>query len=760
MPTPKIESIRHLKNVGIFSDINRDMFPYVFRKFNLIYGFNGCGKTTLSRLFGMLSENRITENLPDNAEFSFALSDGKVPSHDNFDCALNRHIAVFNEDYIERSLTWKEGTAQPIIYLGTEQVELASELKALEGQHSEADKDQVLKAATFVSDDRAFTTLCTDRARLIAEQLGAGRTYNATSLKADYASLQITPDDGLFDEDIKKLRTTITRADLPEKVGNILISLDGDSVQVAIQSALKSLVSDISIEALQRRKDALDWVNAGLHLHLDESECLFCGNDFTENRAQALKEALQSGFGKFSEILDNASEMADNFRASCRNFREQLNKAAETLPQHRTSIDQAKAAVHSLVANAEATASQWGEQLGRKRTKPDEEIVASLLAPEGWNRAFADAVSSLNYQITANNAAIDNFENERRTAKLKLKRHYLFEGKDAYESAKLKSEKSEEACKAARRIVDEINQKISELRAKLKSHGLAAPQLNSLLHGYLGHKHISVETVEEGYRICRDGKESRKPLSEGEKTALAFCYFLTALNSEGRKTQDLVIVLDDPISSLDARAMTHVVRTVRQNLAKSTQLFVLTHNLDFMCQLKKWLYPKNKKAENIKDCDIVAGFFFIETVMLNGHRLSKIVEMPHLIRDYDSEYHYLYSLLKSLCDKPNDAEQFAYLMPNAIRKVLEIFFAFKIPGGGGIGHKINTLIQNSTELDGPRISAMLDFAQIESHADSIGDIVTFSAYTLHQVADAADCLMGLIEWLDPNHKKAMDGLCR
>ena len=206
--------------------------------------------------------------------------------------------------------------------------------------------------------------------------------------------------------------------------------------------------------------------------------------------------------------------------------------------------------------------------------------------------------------------------------------------------------------------------------------------------------------------------------------------------------------------------MPHVVSIVRQHLAASTQLFVLTHNLDFMRQLKKWLHPKNKKAENKKDSDIVAGFFFIETVMLNGHRSSKIVEMPHLIREYDSEYHYLYSLLKSLCDKPNDAEQFAYLMPNAIRKVLEIFFAFKIPGGGGIGHKINTLIQNSPELDGPRISAMLDFAQIESHADSIGDIVTFSAYTLHQVADAADCLMGLIEWLDPYHKKAMDGLCR
>ncbi len=752
MPTPKIESIRHLKNAGVFSDIKVGDFTHRFRKFNLIYGFNGCGKTTLSRLLGMLSEDRINENLPDNAEFSFVLSNGSSPSHDNLDCALNRHIAVFNEDYIERSLTWKEGTARPIIYLGKEQAELAKELSALEAQLSEASNNDVLKSTQFGSDNKAFATLCTDGARLIAAQLGVGRTYNAANLKADYASLQLTPEDGLSEDDIKNLRTTITRAELPEKVGNISTSLDGDSVQVAIQLALKSLVSDISIEALQRRKDALDWVNAGLHLHQDESECLFCGNDFTENRAQALKEALQSGFGKFSEILDNASAMADDFLASCRNFREQLNEAAETLPQHKTSIDQAKAVVHSLVANAEATASQWSEQLGRKRTKPDEVVAASLLGAEGWNRSFVDAVSTVNSQITANNAAIDNFENERENAKLKLKRHYLFQEKGAYESAKLISEQSEKACKAAADLVIEIRQKIAELRAKLRTHGPAADQLNALLHGYLGHKHISVEAVEEGYRICRDGKESRKPLSEGEKTAIAFCYFRTALNSEGRKIQDLVIVLDDPISSLDARAMTHVVSIVRQNFANPTQLFIMTHNLDFMREMKKWLQRKSEKD--------LADFFFVETgISQAGVRTSAIVKMPKLIRDYESEYHYLYSLVKSLSDDPTGFERFAYLMPNAIRKVLDIFLAFKDPGCSGLEPKVDKIIKDYPALDGARVKAMERLAQIESHSESIGDVTTFSAYTLHQVSDAASCLMTLINEVDPIHKKAMDGLC-
>lgn len=755
MPTPTIEKIRNLKNVGVFSDCNIGGFPHKFEKFNLIYGFNGCGKTTLSRIFAMLCEDRSSENLPDKAEFSFILSDGSTPSHDKLDCALNRHIAVFNEDYIEKSLMWKVGTARPIIYLGKEQSQLAQQLAEYEAVLADSVSVDLVNSRQFASDNRAFETLCTDAARLIAEQLSLGRTYNATNLKSDYASSEFSPDDGLSEEDIKNLRTTVLRAEVPAKTANISIFLDGDTVQAAVQSALQLSISDVAIEALQRRKDALEWVNAGVHLHVNESDCLFCGNPFTDHRSQSLKQALQAAFGNFAENLDHATKMANEFGASCRNFREQLSDATETLPQYKSSIDYNRSVVNTLVSEAEATAAQWIEQLSKKRTTPDEMVKLSSLAIQDWNGSLASAVIALNTQISANNAAIDNFDIELERAKTKLKRHYLFHEKSAFNQAKLASQQSETKYKAGAKLVAEHQIKIAEVRSKLRTHGPAADKLNTLLHSYLGHKHISVEAVEEGYRICRDGRESTKPLSEGEKTAIAFCYFLTALNSEGRKIKDLVVVLDDPISSLDARAMTHVVGTVRQNFQNPAQLFILTHNLDFLREMKKWLYPKNKK-----DSDKLAAFLFIETGILNNQRSSAIIELPRLIREYDSEYHYLYSLVKSLADDPSGAERFAYLMPNAIRKVLEIFVAFKVPGSGGVEPKLDNLIQANPNLDGARMKAMERLAQLESHSDNIGDVVSFSAYTLHQVADAATCLMALIEELDSGHKKAMDGLCR
>ena len=93
------------------------------------------------------------------------------------------------------------------------------------------------------------------------------------------------------------------------------------------------------------------------------------------------------------------------------------------------------------------------------------------------------------------------------------------------------------------------------------------------------------------------------------------------------------------------------------------------------------------------------------------------------------------------------------------RKVLDIFLAFKDPGCSGLEPKVDKIIKDYPALDGARVKAMERLAQIESHSESIGDVTTFSAYTLHQVSDAASCLMTLINEVDPIHKKAMDGLC-
>jgi wobble nucleotide-excising tRNase len=276
--------------------------------------------------------------------------------------------------------------------------------------------------------------------------------------------------------------------------------------------------------------------------------------------------------------------------------------------------------------------------------------------------------------------------------------------------------------------------------------------LNKLLKSYLGHHKITLAPTEQGYQICRDEKPSNKPLSEGEKTAVAFCYFVTALTAEGRKIEDVIVVIDDPVSSLDTRAMSHVVGMIRLRFSKCTQFFVLTHNLDFMREMKKWLNKKRLDGE--------ASFLFVETRIYDDQtRSSKIVEMPALIREYESEYHYLFSLACMLVGDPGKAGGFLYLMPNAMRKVLETFLAFKQPGYADL-QGLEKILELHPEIDAERVKAMEVLVQAESHSQNIGDSVSFSAYTLEQITDATQTLLALIEVADKPHYDRMRKLCK
>ena len=104
VPIPIIVSLRHLRRADVFADVASGTFPRTFKPYNLIYKFNGCGKTTLSRLIKSIGEGGISENLADKAEFSFSLSDGTTPSHATPKNVASRYIAVFNED-VDRTLT-------------------------------------------------------------------------------------------------------------------------------------------------------------------------------------------------------------------------------------------------------------------------------------------------------------------------------------------------------------------------------------------------------------------------------------------------------------------------------------------------------------------------------------------------------------------------------------------------------------------------------------------------------------------------------
>ena len=154
------------------------------------------------------------------------------------------------------------------------------------------------------------------------------------------------------------------------------------------------------------------------------------------------------------------------------------------------------------------------------------------------------------------------------------------------------------------------NTEIRTLEDSLSNEGLGADQFNESLHKFLGRSELTLRfnPVKKGYEILRnDSEQVDGNLSEGEKTAIAFVYFITKLKENDNNIEDTIVVVDDPISSFDSNHLFHAYSFMKVNCEKAKQLFVLTHNFTFFKLVRDWISRKNKR-----DNQNIANFYVVK----------------------------------------------------------------------------------------------------------------------------------------------------
>jgi wobble nucleotide-excising tRNase len=374
-----------------------------------------------------------------------------------------------------------------------------------------------------------------------------------------------------------------------------------------------------------------------------------------------------------------------------------------------------------------------------------------------WKRA--DALLSINALISLHNAAVADFNKHKHDAEIAIRRHFLLEARSDF--ARHQNELSDATLDVARQgeALDRLNQSAAELRQKIRAHGPAATMINKLVAAYLGHGELTIHPIEEGYQLHRHGTPIAGTPSEGEKTAIAISYFLSSIEAENRKLKDVIVVVDDPVSSLDTRALNFACSLVRGRLDKARQVIVLTHNLQCMNELRKGWKSKARPPEGKEP---TATFLFIDVGIPEGEtkRISTIVEMSKLLREYDSEYHFLFSHILRFIEKADAHDDHGYMLPNIMRRVLDVFLAFKCPGSSGLSGQMAKLYSDYPELDRDKLTALERLSQIESHSDNLDDLLSFSSMTLEETRAAASALIEMMERVDPKHLAGVRKLCR
>lgn len=308
-------------------------------------------------------------------------------------------------------------------------------------------------------------------------------------------------------------------------------------------------------------------------------------------------------------------------------------------------------------------------------------------------------------------------------------------------------------------ISKSISLQIQDLETRVKSIAKGKEVCNQYIKLLLHREDIKIETTEDGYFTLKRANRNAKNLSEGEKSAIAFAYFLVLLESDIEKLKQSIIVIDDPISSLDANHIAQVSSLInsfffRRNIDNTnpdkvancfSQLFILTHNFEFYNFIHDANNIKRKKKE------VNADGKTIDVPALNEYlvkKTSQTIDMPKSLSAYKSEYVYLW---KQICDYKEKGypEDLNYIMPNIVRRFVEIYTLIKLPGNHDeIDNRVKILVNDVNEL-----KILHNF----SHFTSLERVVKHSELAM-RMPDIIDDIYTLIQRDEVHFNSLNDGI--
>lgn len=755
----RITRVTKIRGHRVFRDFAWPGDLQSFGQFNLIYGWNGCGKTTLSCLFAHIEKGT---NLAEG-EFEFEIDDDRKCAGNTIASTNLPPVRVFNRDFINATITAAGERVEPIYYLGEDSIEKQAKADDLKAK-KEAALEELTKATSAKETAEAeIDRFCIGKAKVIKEVLTGAQSpqynnYNKGRFKQSIATLQAQTDAQaalLSDEakeQLRKQKDAQPKGDLPAVA---CASPDFEKLSNGAETLLERSVASETIDALAQDKMVARWVQEGLALHSDEQEtdtCRFCSQPLTAERRAALEGHFNDAFAAFQQEI--ASELSSLDRAL-------TDLKGITFPDPARAYEHLQGELATATSEAQKAIELATAWLTEVRTALDAKKAAPFAPakPGGWQSptpaadALRDAIAAVNVVQAKHNEITSDFRNKVNEACKKLERHYVAEAWDEHARLAGAAATTEGAIKPLQDEVSRLQTEIADIERDIIEHRKPADELNDELRAYLGRDELRFEVKDTGYSLTRAGKPVSH-LSEGERTAIAFLYFLKSLQDRAFDLANGVVVIDDPVSSLDANALFSAFGYMKERTKACGQLFVLTHNFGFFRQVKNWFHFVNRKTKKDPGAPL-ARFFMLKTLAdpQNG-RSAQLCAIDPLLREYESEYQYLFKCVweSSRGSNGDIALRDHYSMPNVARRLLEAFLAFRYPEHRGDGALYASLEQAT--FDDSRKTRVLRFVHTYSHAGRIQDVEE-EPWGLAETSAVLTDILDLIQHEDPNHYGGM-----
>ena len=710
-----ITKFKSINNLAVFQNFNWDTAIrddgnniVLFKPINILYGRNYSGKTTLSRIVRALEIGNISDKY-ENPQFEVSIQDIADTTQNNL-TAHGKKIRVFNEDFVKDNLRFivnSDESITPFAIIGGNAT-IEEEIQTLKhdlGSNEEANETGFyleLKNATTIA-NTALQAYQTENSSL-SQQLSHKATnnpngikyksekfgdqnYNINKLQNDISTVLETSFLPLTDTEITEKQNLLnerTNADIPTIVKP---NLDLNTLNTkAKELVTKSISSSNKIEQLLKDAILNRWVKDGRQIHKDKLEqCAFCGNDISENRWNE----LDSHFDEESEKLEiEINVLISQVENSIRDVDSQLqiDKSAFYSKFH-SDLDRLISLRHNIVDKIKIELNRIITSLKERKddllnTKEYIDIIDNSKRIQWCWEIFEK------YKNEANGYS-NSLGSEQTEAKklLKLREVSDFVTTIQYSNATARiqtlKETSENETQGKQAVEEKIRQQITQIEDKerlMKDEEKGALKVNEYLNNFFGHDFLTLQALEDAdvlggkkirFEIVRNGKKAHH-LSEGECSLIAFCYFMAKLEDVDTKGSKPIIWIDDPISSLDSNHIFFVYSLINAEIiAKQEfeQIFISTHNLDFLKYLKRLPSALNKNQ---------SAYFLIT----REKESSKIKIMPRYLKDYVTEFNFLFHQIY-LCSTANADDEIQhnlfYNFGNNTRKFLEAFLYYKYP---------------------------------------------------------------------------------
>ncbi len=554
---------------------------------NFVYGGNGTGKTTLSRF---IADETLS-------------SDSKI----TWDNQSHEKVIFYNRDFVEHNFS--EDKALPGIFtLGSESIELQkeiSELKDMQNTQKEQQNKEEVSLSKLIENRKSINEEMKKKCWEIQVKYGSDFSEALTGYRSSkdkffekYMDVYSESKDSsalvpTF-ETIKEMYQA-AYAKNAQKVEeykilnlNLLVDLDNNE----LLSEIITGKADTPIGTFIQFLNSGDWVKQGIeYSKKTNGKCPYCQRELPEDIANQITDFFDEEYERKCALLSKYQSEYSTYGSNIKSQLDYISKNKYDFLQYEKYellVEQFSSLLNSNLIVIQS-----------KVDTPSKKVELSSL--KDILEKINLVINEYNERIKKNNDIIENQDAAKKEVQSSVWSFIVEQLKDYIQDYKKRLSGIEQGIKNIESKIKEHLDKIKafdidikEKESQLTSVTPTVKAINNILDGfgYSGFSLAENENKPGTYIIIRpDGTDASKTLSEGEHNFISFLYFYHLCFGSQTKTgitNDRILVIDDPISSLDSNVLfviatlvKNIIQYCREGKKGIKQIFILTHNVYF-----------------------------------------------------------------------------------------------------------------------------------------------------------------------------------